>query len=404
MNSQRPLSGLRVIDLGGIGPGPFAAMMLADLGAEVIRLDRMSKDRAIEANPVLDRGKQSLLLDLKQSKGRDIALRLLATAEASIEGFRPGVAERLGIGPVDAHTVNPCLVYGRMTGYGQEGPLAKRSGHDLNYIATSGVLASLGPANGVPAFPANLIGDFGGGGMLLALGIVSAVLQSRRTGEGTTIDAAMIDGSATLWAMMHGFEAMGKWHGGRGQNDLDGGAPYYAVYETSDKAFVAVGSLEPQFFDALIDTLKVRELLPELADGDHTDRAHWPRIRAVLTGAFGRMSRAEAQSSFANIDACVTPVLTIAEAEKLLHNNERRVFLRDEDDVRHPAPAPRFGLVNAASGAVDYPRPSLPRAASEPGGDSRTVLAGIGFTHAEIDSFIAAGVVGEPALAVAKPA
>ena len=389
----KPLAGLRVVHLGGIGPGPFACMMLADMGAQVIRLQRPG-DRDRPANPVLDRGIRSVVVDLKDPRGVAVALRILASADACVEGFRPGVAERLGLGPAEVHRINAALVYGRMTGYGQTGPLASQPGHDINYIATSGVLHGLGRAGEPPAFPANLVGDFGGGGMLLALGLTAGILRARASGTGCVVDAAMIDGSSLLWSMMYGFEARGQWSAERGVNELDSGAPYYNVYETSDGEYVAVGAIESQFFAALVTTLGI-ELPQPLPEFDHRDQANWPLLAEALSTAFRARTLAQVRQLFDGVSACVTPVLNRRQAAEHPHNRQRSLFL-DSPEALHPAPAPRFGAVDADSGAVAYPEPELPAPAPASGADTAAVLAAAGFPQAEIDELVAARVLAGP--------
>jgi alpha-methylacyl-CoA racemase len=383
----RPLDGIRILDLGGIGPGPFAAMVLADLGAEVIRVHRPQEAEAAAraqaagqtaaaigtVSPVLDRGKRSLVLDLKSKAGREVVLRLLPSLDAVIEGFRPGVAERMGLGPADLLAERPELVYGRITGWGQTGPDASKAGHDMNYIAGSGLLAQLGRAGEAPQFPANLAGDFGGGGMQLALGIVSALLRARMSGSGSVVDAAMADGANLLWAMQFGFEAQGVWKEGRGQNMLDSGAPFYDVYTTADGGYVSVGCIEPQFFAEFVEKLGIADRLPAMARNEHRHPKHWAAQRAVFTEVLGSRTRAELAELFAGSDACTVEIRSWAEAEADPHNRARGLFYRDEDGVRHPAPAPRFADLGGAAWAGGSASGSVgqtpdARAAGEPAG------------------------------------
>ncbi|GAA4474858.1 CaiB/BaiF CoA-transferase family protein [Rhodococcus olei] len=387
-----PLAGVRVLDLGGLGPGPFAGMVFADLGADLIRIQRPHEVDTLP-NPVLDRGKRSIIVDMKSERGVDLIRRLARTADIVIEGFRPGVAERLGVGPAELQSEHPELVYGRITGYGQSGPYSHRAGHDLNYIATSGILDSLGRAGGPPLIPANLVGDFGGGGMLLLVGVLAALTEARATGVGRVVDAAMVEGSSLLWAMMYGFEARGTWGPGRGTNTLDSGAPYYDVYRTSDGHNMAVAALEPQFYAALVSTLGLAVRLSDGALSDKENRAHWPEIREVLTGEFAKRTRAELVELFSAVDACVTPVLSRAEAAVNEQNVSRSTHLVDEEGVVHPSPAPRFGSVDAGSGRVGYSRPTLPGRAVPAGTDTREVLTGIGLSHEEVEELDRAGVV-----------
>ena len=381
-----PLHGLRVIEIAGIGPAPFAGMLLADMGAEVIRIDRVEPVELglpgkadIRCN-VLDRGRRCVALDLKSEAGCKLALGLIERADALIEGFRPGVMERLGLGPDACLAVNPRLVYGRVTGFGQDGPLSRTAGHDINYIALAGVLASVGrSADEPPAIPLNLIGDFGGGGMFLAFGVLAALLSARTTGHGQVVDAGMIDGSAYLMGMMQGLQAAGQWSDRRAGNLLDGGAPWYDVYETADGGFMAVGAIEGRFYGELLAKLKLDgERLP----GQH-DRSGWPALRQRFAAVFKSQTRAHWELQFAGSDACVTPVLTLGEAPRHPHNIARGTYL-DRDGVSQPAPAPRFSRTVPVAG-------SPPRA---PGADSRAVLAEFGVPSAEIDRLVQLGVIG----------
>ena len=392
----KPLEGFRIIDLGGIGPGPFAALVLADLGAEVIRLHRPS-EQGVPNSPVLDRGKKSIVVDLKQPEGVAVVRRLVAGADACLEGFRPGVAERLGLGPAELMAENPALVYGRITGYGQTGPRAQVAGHDMNYIASAGVLHQLGRAGEGPQFPANLIGDFGGGGMVLAVGMLAALVRARTSGQGAVIDAAMIDGANLLWAMMHGFAAQGLWREGRGTNILDSGAPFYDRYETKDGQWVSVGCIEPQFFKVVIDGLDIEDRMPgKFGTFDYRKQETWPQIRAAFTEAIAARTRDELVEIFDGTDGCVFPILSFDEAEADVHNAERAVFYRDADGVRQPGLAPRFAPAGGATWAggdsdgapFEHPAPA-PRA----GAHTAEVLRAAGLDAAEIDRLTAAGVV-----------
>ena len=301
-----PLAGHRVLELGGIGPGPFCGMILGDLGAEVIRIDRPGEAGAESLQPVLHRGRRSLTLDLKSPQGAEVALRLVETADALVEGFRPGVTERLGLGPETCLARNPRLVYGRMTGWGQDGPLAQDPGHDLNYIGIAGALGAIGPAEGDPPVPLNLIGDMGGGGMLLAMGIAAALVHVAKTGEGQVVDAAMTDGTAIMLGIVHGLLARGLWTDRRGVNLLDGGAPFYRTYRCADGRHVAVGSLEPEFYAAL---LRVLDLTDDSGFAHQHDPAAWPAMAARLTDIFVTRTRDEWAAAFAGQGACVTAVL-----------------------------------------------------------------------------------------------
>jgi alpha-methylacyl-CoA racemase len=348
-----PLAGLRVIEIAGIGPGPFCAMVLADLGAEVLRVERTStpeRDPATAAHDVLARSRRSVSVDLKHPRGAEVVLRTVGHADALVEGFRPGVAERLGIGPEPCLERNPRLVYGRMTGWGQEGPLADRAGHDITYAGLAGALAHIGRAGQPPTPPLNLVADFGGGGMVLALGVVAAAWQAARTGAGQVVDAAMVDGAALLMAPFFGASALGFWSDERGTNLLDSGAPFYDVYRCADGLEVAVGAIEPQFFAALLDGLGID------ADevGDQHDRARWGEQRARIEAAFAGRTRAEWLAAFDGIDACVGPVLTMREAALDPHLQARATIV-DVDGVPQPAPAPRFSVTPPAAPTAPGP-------------------------------------------------
>jgi alpha-methylacyl-CoA racemase len=331
-----PLAGVRVVELAGIGPGPFCAMVLADLGAEVLRVDRPAASRP-GWPAVLARGRRSVAVDLKHPDGAGVVLDLVAAADALVEGFRPGVAERLGIGPDACLARNPRLVYGRVTGWGQEGPWRQAAGHDIDYIALAGALHPIGQAGGPPVPPLNLVGDFGGGGMLLALGVVAALLEAGRSGAGQVVDAAMVDGAALLTTQFHELLAAGLWAEARGANLLDGGAPFYGVYETADGRHLAVGALEPQFWAELLRRLG-------LDGGDlpaQLDRDGWPLLRERLAALFRTRTREEWCELLAGTDACVAPVLGLGEAPAHPHNRARGTFV-DVGGVTQPAPAPRF--------------------------------------------------------------
>ncbi|GGL18413.1 CaiB/BaiF CoA transferase family protein [Planomonospora parontospora] len=332
-----PLAGVRVLELAGLAPGPFAGMMLADHGAEVLRVERVAAVAAAGDRPrrdVMDRGKRTVGLDLKSPEGVAAFKELAAHADVVIEVFRPGVAERLGIGPDDLHAVNPRLVYGRMTGWGQDGPLAPTAGHDIDYIAISGVLSMLGRAGEKPTPPINILGDFAGGGLMLAYGVLLALIERERTGEGRVVDAAMVDGAATLFAMFYHGVQSGFW-GPRGTNLLDTGSPVYDTYETADGGYMAVGALEPRFWAQLVSLMGLTDL------PDREDRANWPALRERLAEAFRSRTRAEWEAVFDGTDACVSPVLDMAEAADHPHNRARGTFV-EVDGVRQPAPAPRL--------------------------------------------------------------
>ncbi|WP_405086370.1 CaiB/BaiF CoA transferase family protein [Microbispora sp. NBC_01389] len=332
--SPGPLAGIRVLELAGLAPGPFAGMMLADHGAEVLRVDRVA---AVDDEPrreVMDRGKRTIGLDLKSPEGAAAFRRLAERADVVIEVFRPGVAERLGIGPADLHAVNERLVYGRLTGWGQDGPLAHTAGHDIDYIAIAGVLSMLGRAGGRPTPPVNVLGDFAGGGLMLAYGVLLALIERERTGRGRVVDAAMVDGAALLFSMFHGAVHGGQW-GPRGTNLLDTGAPMYDTYETADGGFLAVGALEPRFWAEMLGRMGIGDLPAR------DDRANWPVIRERLAEAFRSRTRAEWEAVFEGSDACVVPVLDPREAARHPHNVARGTFV-EVGGVPQAAPAPRL--------------------------------------------------------------
>jgi alpha-methylacyl-CoA racemase len=360
-----PLDGLRVLELGGIGPGPFAAMILGDLGADVIRIDRPEDRGRPSEHPVLHRNRRSVVLDLKTDEGVATTLRLVETADALVEGFRPGVAERLGLGPDVCLTLSPRLVYGRMTGWGQDGPLADTSGHDINYIAVAGALDAIGPADGDPVVPLNLVGDMGGGGMLLALGISAGLVRSGLTGQGQVVDAAMTDGTAIQLSLVHGLLDTGRWQDRRGSNLLDGGAPFYRTYRCQDGRHVAVGCLEPQFYAAMLDAL---DLAGDPVFAQQYDADAWPGMAARLEEVFAGRTRDEWTALFAGRDACVTPVLRFAEAAAHPHNVARGTYTTTVDGAIHPTTAPRFIGTPSAQ----------PRPARVTGEDTEEILAELG--------------------------
>jgi len=368
-----PLEGIKVVELAGLGPGPFAAMMLADLGADVIKVDRLSAARG--GNPdappadVLHRNRQSVALDLKNPAGVETVLRMVEQADVLIEGFRPGVCERLGIGPDVCLARNPKLVFGRMTGWGQDGPMAPRAGHDINYIALSGTLAMIGRADEAPVPPVNLVGDFGGGGMLLAVGVLAAMLEARTSGEGQVVDAAMVDGSALLASMMYGLSAMGMWGGGRGGNMLDTGAHFYEVYRTADDKFVSIGGIEPQFYQELLQRL---DLDPEAMPPQH-DARRWPEAKAIIAKRVAEKTRDEWDVVFESSDACYAPVLEPAEAVAHPHNKARATFV-NVAGVDQPAPAPRFSRT----------APSVPTPPAHAGQHTDEALSRWGFAANEL--------------------
>ncbi|GAB3277233.1 CaiB/BaiF CoA-transferase family protein [Parasphingorhabdus pacifica] len=340
------MAGVRVVELAGLGPAPFCAMLLADLGADVVRVQRPQTE--VGKHDILERGKRLLPVDLKHEQGPDTVLALAAQADVLLEGFRPGVTERLGIGPEQCWEVNPGLVYGRMTGWGQDGPLASAAGHDIDYIALTGMLHAIGRKDGPPQVPANLVGDFGGGAMYLAVGVLAALLESKTSGRGQVVDAAIVDGAAHLGSMLFGMLSAGGWKPERGTNLLDTGAPFYDVYETSDGEHMAVGALEPKFYEELVDKLGLTGL------PDRDDPSNWPELRERFTEAFASRTRQEWAELFDGSDACVAPILAMDEAAEHPHVAARGTFLRD-DELLQPAPAPRFSRTPSSS-----PKPASP--------------------------------------------
>ncbi|MBA2641116.1 MAG: CoA transferase [Nocardioidaceae bacterium] len=372
-----PLTGLRVVELAGIGPAPFAAMLLADLGADVIRVDRPGGGTAFVSpeHDLLTRGRPSVAVDLKRPEGVEVLLCLVDRADALIEAFRPGVAERLGIGPERCLERNPRLVYGRMTGWGQDGPLARTAGHDLGYVAATGALHAIGPPDGPPQIPVNWVGDFGGGAMYLVVGLLSALLEARDSGRGQVVDAAIVDGASHLTSMVHGLLAGGAWQDRRGSNLFDGGAPFYAVYETSDARHLAIGALEAPFYAELLDRLELSaDTVP-----DREDRAAWPALRALIASRVAGRSLAEWEAVFEGSDACVSPVRSLGEAPDDPHLSARHTFVEHEG-VRQPAPAPRF---SRTPGALSTPP-------TRPGQDTRDALQAWGI--GDVDRLMADGV------------
>ena len=377
-----PLQGVTIIELAGIGPGPFCAMMLSDMGADVIRVDRAGAVRGGDPNvppiDVLGRGRRSIGIDLKSPEGLETLMRLVDKADGLTEGFRPGVTERLGIGPDQCMDRNSRLVYGRMTGWGQTGPYALTAGHDINYIALAGALEPIGRRGEAPVPPLNLVGDFGGGGMYLAFGMVCAILEARSSGQGQVVDAAMVDGAASLMGFFHGFRAMGIWNDDRGTNMLDTGAPYYDVYETSDGKYVSIGSIEPQFYAELREKLGLDDAK---WDAQQT-RADWPDRKADLAEIFMMKSREEWCEIIEGSDVCFAPVLSIEEAPKHPHNVARGTFT-EVAGVTQPGPAPRFSRTEA----------KIQGPAAHAGQHSDELLAEFGFDDAEIASLRDSGAV-----------
>lgn len=332
-----PLQKYRIIEFAGIGPGPFCGMLLSDMGAEVICIDRLDTKENSNYQDILHRGRRSITIDLKQPDGLAIVRRLIENADALLEGFRPGVMEKLGLGPEDCLRLNPRLVYGRVTGWGQYGCLANSAGHDINYIAVTGALNGVGEKGGAPIPPINLVGDFGGGGMLLALGITAALLDVQHSGKGQVVDAAMTDGSALLMSMMYGFKSMGMWNNQRGCNFLDGGAPFYGTYKCSDGKWIAIGSIEPQFYQLLLEKTKISTKW----FNTQWEQNNWSALKECLAETFKTKTRDEWCAIMENTDVCFAPVLDMDEAPEYRHNKDRKTFL-NIDGVIQPAPAPRF--------------------------------------------------------------
>jgi alpha-methylacyl-CoA racemase len=374
-----PLAGVKVLEFEAIGPGPFAGMLLADMGADVLLVDRpgatelgLKRERWMD---VMLRGRRSVTLDLKSQDAAAAALELVSRADALIEGFRPGVMERLGLGPEVCLARNPKLVYGRMTGWGQDGPLAARAGHDINYIALAGVLHAFGRKGQAPVPPLNLVGDFGGGGMLLGFGIACALLHAHKTGQGQVVDTAMVEGASLLAAMFSGLLAAGRWSEERGANILDTGAPWYDCYETKDGKYVAIGAIEAKFYEELVQRLQLSGLPPQ------NDRARWPRMREAFTRTFKSKTRDEWCAVFEGSDACFAPVLSFSEARRHPHNVARRSFVTAAQ-VEQPAPAPRYSATPAV----------LRRGAPERGALGRAALADWGFAAADLERMRSAGL------------
>lgn len=378
-----PLSGLMVVEMAGLGPAPLAALILSELGADVVRIERIRQAAPfIPAAPEHDisrHGRTIVRLDLKASEGREVALGLMAASDVVIEGFRPGVMEKLGLGPEPVMAANPRLVYGRMTGFGQDGPLAARAGHDLTYLALTGLLGTIGPKDGKPVPPLNLVADYGGGTMFLLLGVLAALFERMVSGRGQVVDAAMIDGASMLGAPVFAMLADGVWEDRRGSNLLDSGAPFYDTYETSDGGYVAVAALEPQFFAELVTLLDLDRTFIER----QYDRSLWPSLREALSGKLKTRSRDEWDAVFRDTDACVAPVLSLAEAAEHPHNLARRVHGRQDGFLR-PEPAPRFG------------RTPGERARPAASGDDelRSVLARAGFGDEDYRKLVEAGIIG----------
>jgi alpha-methylacyl-CoA racemase len=377
------LSGYKIIEFAGIGPVPMCAMLLADMGAEVLRIDR-TEDAALgirlEAKySLLSRGRKSVAIDLKRGEGVEVAMKLIEKADALLEGFRPKVMERLGLGPDECLKRNPRLIYGRMTGWGQEGPLAPAAGHDINYIALSGVLASIGRKGQAPVPPLNLVGDFGGGGLYLALGVVAGVLEAQKSGKGQVVDAAMVDGAASLLTAIYGMHASGMWSNTRGDNIADTGAHFYDVYETKDGEFVSIGSIEAKFYAELLKLsgLEGQEMPPQM------DREAWPDLKEKFAALFKTKTRAAWCKIMEGSDICFAPVLSMAEAPKHPHNQLRGTFV-EVDGVVQPGPAPRFSRTPS----------KIQRPPAKPGEHTEEALREWGFSAVDLDKLRGAGAIG----------
>ena len=373
-----PLTGIRVVEMAGIGPGPFTAMMLSDLGAEVIRVDRLSHKGIGHRANVLNRGRKSIAVDLKNPRGVETTLRLIEQADVVLEGFRPGVMERLGLGPEKCLSVNPRLIFGRMTGWGQTGPLSQAAGHDINYISIAGALGAMGYADRPPAPPLNLVGDFGGGAMYLLTGILAALVERATSEQGQIIDAAMSDGTASLLSPFFGLMAMNMWTTDRFSNRLDGGAFYYGSYECSDGRYISVGSLEPQFYALLLEKAEITD--PEFQE--QLDEAAWPAKREKLTQLFKTKTRQQWCDIMEGTDVCFAPVLDLKEAPNHPHNIDRKTFV-ELDGVVQPAPAPRF---SRTQGEIQGP-------AAMAGEHTREVLSAWNFSDQEIGELQAAQAI-----------
>lgn len=372
-----PLADFKIIEIAGIGPGPFCGMLLADMGADIVRVVRSGPDSTGVEIPekfnVLHRGRPKITVDLKSGDGVALILKLCEKADAIFEGFRPGVMEQLGLGPDECMAANPKLVYGRVTGWGQEGPLAKTAGHDGNYASIVGAIGAIGDKDGAPAVPLNLIGDYGGGGAYLTIGILAALLEAQRSGKGQVVDAAMVDGAASLMTLFYGLHAGDLWQDERGSNLLDGAAPFYRPYETSDGKHVFVAAIEPKFYAELLQILDLADLDPV----EQHDRSTWPRQQQHFSDVLASKTRDEWSEIFTGTDACVAPVLTLAESPEHPHNKERQVYV-DIDGIVQPAPAPRFSRTTLET-------PSGPAKSSS---DSRQVLLKWGLSQADVEGLL----------------
>lgn len=376
-----PLAGVKVVELTGEGPGPFAGMLLSDLGCDSVRIERIDDVRRATQWSGEYRGRRSIGVDLKSPGGKEVVRRLIAGADALVEGYRPGVTERLGLGPAHCLALNPRLVYARMTGWGQDGPLAQVAGHDINYVALSGALYPIGPADGPPTPPLYILGDFAGGGLLCALGIVAALYEARASGRGQVVDAAIVDGVSLFMTRVHARRALGTWTDERVSNNVDGAAPFYAIYETADGGYVSVGAIEPAFYATLVERmgLALDELPPQL------DKVSWPAVQRRFAEVFRSRTRAEWCEVMGDADACFAPVLSPAEVADHPHHRARGSFSR-VGDFTTPTPAPRFDRTPAEIGAP----------ATRAGAETREVLATLGYGPEEVEALFAAGAVAEP--------
>jgi alpha-methylacyl-CoA racemase len=372
-----PLHGVKVIEFAGIGPGPFCAMLLSDMGAEVVRIDRKG-GRGANKFDITSRGRRSIALDLKNPDAVKTAITLISQADALLEGFRPGVMEKLGLGPDVALKANPKLVYGRMTGWGQTGPLSQAAGHDINYIALTGALHAIGRKGETPVPPLNLVGDFGGGALYLAFGMACALFEARGSGKGQVVDCAMTDGAASLMSMFYGFKAMGMWGDDKGENLLDGGAHFYDTYETSDGKWVSIGSIEPQFYALLLEKTGITD--PEFQS--QMDRSKWPALKAKIAAVIKTKSRDQWDKLMEGTDVCYAPVLSLSEAPQHPHNKARQAFV-EVDGVTHPAPAPRFSRTV----------PEIQGVAPQSGQHNEAILKDWGFSADAIAALKSSGAI-----------
>lgn len=376
-----PLTGFRIIEMGGIGPSPFAAMLLADMGAEVIRVERASSENSSPFEITL-RGRKSIAINLKSEEGKALLFKLLATADALIEGFRPGVMEKLGIGPEDCWQHNPKLVFARMTGWGQYGPLSQNAAHDINYIAITGALDTIGRKEGGPAVPLNLLGDFGGGGTYLVIGVLAAILEAQKSGKGQVVDAAISDGVASLMTMIHGYRAMGMWELERQSNLFDGGPQFYDTYECADGKWVSIGAIETHFYQELVEKLGLADVVGEISYVAQFDKNKWQELKPVFAKRIKEKTQAQWCEIFADSDACFAPVLNMDEAAEYPHNVERETFI-DVGGVMQAAPAPRFSRTPSK-----VKHPPVPA-----GSDNNAVFQSLGLSQDEIDQLKQQGAI-----------